>query len=1172
MKQRLTSVDVAAEVACLNQRVVGLRLTNVYDLNAKTYVLKLAKSGEDGEKAFLLLESGSRFHMTQALQNKNDIPSNFTLKIRKHIRGKRLEHVRQLGVDRVVDFVFGAGEACHHLILEMYSQGNLVLTDHKYEVLTLLRSHRDDEKGFAIMARHPYPIHAIRLRQSLSEEVMQQAVESAVPETTLKALVAGVLPYGPAIAEHCVLQGGLNPKAHVGSGNCLGALMSGIRWLEEWLGGLESQVPRGFITVRPGGSGSRTPHTHQEEEGGQGSGGALVDKSERRVMVFNDFNAFPLLQNSDMEQIEFATFDAALEEFFSKIEGQRAQASRLEMERSAQSKLDKIRRDQTARAQTLQSEADQSELRAALIEYNLEAVEAAIQAVNEALATGMDWRDLERMIKEERKEGNPIAALIHSLQLELNQVTLLLGNYLDDEEGSAADDALVRPATKVPVDLSLSAHSNARVHYEAKKKHLVKKEKTEGANEQALKAAEKKAEQQLAKAVAPRITHHLHKPHWFERFHWFITSENYLVISGRDMQQNELLVKRYFRRGDVYVHAELHGASSTIIKNLHPDLPVSPLSLQQAGCACVCRSKAWDQKIVTSAWWVHHHQVSKTAPTGEYLPTGSFMIRGKKNFLPPQPLVMGLAFMFKLEPSCIASHAGERAIRGVPEDEGPERGQGPEVHVEPEAESQEGPNDGGGDSRPLSSETSTSSALASFMDLSLDQVVGARRGLGGAKEVGMSHDKYGLVSGGQGDYEGEDTMAEPEKGDPGAPKRHLSARERAQARKQREGPGPAPQGAPMGPAHKNEKREKVPPPPKGASATEAAVNAQRGKTGKIKKLKDKYAEQDEEDRALALSVLGSAGTKKTRADRRAERKAKKEGARKVALANSGLDVLLDEDLRKQAIARATGPAYRAEEHLQAGTRAGEEEEDTSCSGDDGEEPHAGAAAENGKESGGDREVGADFTHEVEGTIGVVGEAPPGGTAAAEGSAVLGAHAGGSLGPEVQPTGTPHEADDDVAEAKDEGTENEEDEVEEGEGEGGTEEQQNENKLGELDSLTGCPRPEDTLLYAVPVCGPYNALQNYKYKVKLTPGTLKKGKAAKQSVSLMCSGEGGSGGSGATPVHVEQELMKRVPEMDIINALVGTVKLSMAGLQKIKQQEKSQKKMKKKEMAAAGGVQ
>jgi hypothetical protein len=62
-------------------------------------------------------------------------------------------------------------------------------------------------------------------------------------------------------------------------------------------------------------------------------------------------------------------------------------------------------------------------------------------------------------------------------------------------------------------------------------------------------------------------------------------------------------------------------------------------------------------------------QVSKTAPTGEYLPTGSFMVRGKKNFLPPQGLVMGFGFMFKLEESCIGHHAGERAARGYDEDD-----------------------------------------------------------------------------------------------------------------------------------------------------------------------------------------------------------------------------------------------------------------------------------------------------------------------------------------------------------------------------------------------------------------------------------------------------------------------------------------------------------------------
>lgn len=34
-------------------------------LTHQTYVLKLAKSGSEGEKVFLLLESGSRFHTVQ---------------------------------------------------------------------------------------------------------------------------------------------------------------------------------------------------------------------------------------------------------------------------------------------------------------------------------------------------------------------------------------------------------------------------------------------------------------------------------------------------------------------------------------------------------------------------------------------------------------------------------------------------------------------------------------------------------------------------------------------------------------------------------------------------------------------------------------------------------------------------------------------------------------------------------------------------------------------------------------------------------------------------------------------------------------------------------------------------------------------------------------------------
>ena len=42
-----------------------------------------------------------------------------------------------------------------------------------------------------------------------------------------------------------------------------------------------------------------------------------------------------------------------------------------------------------------------------------------------------------------------------------------------------------------------------------------------------------------------------------------------------------------------------------------------------------------------------YSQVSKSAPTGEYLTTGSFMIRGKKNYLPPSHLILGFGILFK---------------------------------------------------------------------------------------------------------------------------------------------------------------------------------------------------------------------------------------------------------------------------------------------------------------------------------------------------------------------------------------------------------------------------------------------------------------------------------------------------------------------------------------------
>jgi predicted ribosome quality control (RQC) complex YloA/Tae2 family protein len=97
----------------------------------------------------------------------------------------------------------------------------------------------------------------------------------------------------------------------------------------------------------------------------------------------------------------------------------------------------------------------------------------------------------------------------------------------------------------VEIDLDLSAQANARRFFHQKKSAAVKERKTIESQSVALKSAERKTRQTLKEAAAVATISKARKVFWFEKFIWFISSENYLVIAGRDVQQNELIVKRY---------------------------------------------------------------------------------------------------------------------------------------------------------------------------------------------------------------------------------------------------------------------------------------------------------------------------------------------------------------------------------------------------------------------------------------------------------------------------------------------------------------------------------------------------------------------------------------------------------------------------------------------------
>ena len=135
-----------------------------------------------------------------------------------------------------------------------------------------------------------------------------------------------------------------------------------------------------------------------------------------------------------------------------------------------------------------------------------------------------------------------------------------------------------------------------------------------------------------------------HKAFWFERFRWFVSSEGAIIVGGRDAASNDLLVRRNLKDGDLYVHADLHGAASVIVKRPTEGAPpITELSLREAGQWAVVYSKAWRAGLASaSAFWVEHDQVSKAAPSGEFVARGAWVIHGTKHVLRDLPLEIGL--------------------------------------------------------------------------------------------------------------------------------------------------------------------------------------------------------------------------------------------------------------------------------------------------------------------------------------------------------------------------------------------------------------------------------------------------------------------------------------------------------------------------------------------------
>ena len=157
---------------------------------------------------------------------------------------------------------------------------------------------------------------------------------------------------------------------------------------------------------------------------------------------------------------------------------------------------------------------------------------------------------------------------------------------------------------------------------------------------------EKKLEKFQSKTEAEKdliVVTEIRKKNWYERYRWFFTSDGYLAIGGRDAASNSAIVRKHLEKNDKIFHGDIFGSPFFIIKDAEN---VPDRSMNEIAHATVCFSRAWKEGLHgVSAFWIHPEQVKKSAPSGEFLPKGSFTIEGQRNFIKSETLRLAVGIM-----------------------------------------------------------------------------------------------------------------------------------------------------------------------------------------------------------------------------------------------------------------------------------------------------------------------------------------------------------------------------------------------------------------------------------------------------------------------------------------------------------------------------------------------
>ena len=597
----MSNVDIYTVSDELNNLLSGARVDKSFQPTNDIVIMRFHVPGTG--RVDLVMQCGSRIHTTQYPLENPTTPPSFPMLLRKRIKGAHVESITQHNFDRVIK-IRVKKDKYYTIIVELFDKGNIILLDDENNIIQPLKRKQLSERDISSKREYVFPkergINPIEVTKEELSELFKNADSDAVRTLAMNGL-------GSLYAEEIIQRA--NNTVEIDKNTPTSQLS------DEQIAEIHNSMQELFDNLKDG---SIKPQ--------------IVKKDSKEDVV-----PLNLIKYDDFEKTFYNDFNEACDEFYSKKVNSTIKNVK---EAAWNKKVKKFEKRLNLQQETLdnfEKTIKESKHKGEVIYSNYPTIENIINVVNNAWSNDYSFKEIGKILKKAKKDGMAEAQIYESI----DKMGVLTLNISD---------------TSLNINPKLTIPENAEIYYEKAKKA---KRKTKGAliaienTKKQLEDIKSKKDIAMENVSVPkkRIKKNLK---WYEKHRWFISSDNTLVVGGRDANSNELIVKKYLDPNDIYLHADIHGASSVSIKLNGEELNEN--IIKESGEFAASFSSAWSMGFTTQdVYWVHPDQVTKTPESGEFLKKGSFVIRGHRNYIRSARVRLGIG---------IVDYEGKRIMAG----------------------------------------------------------------------------------------------------------------------------------------------------------------------------------------------------------------------------------------------------------------------------------------------------------------------------------------------------------------------------------------------------------------------------------------------------------------------------------------------------------------------------